>query len=140
GTIWTWGWDGLSSSSRVWTPTRVELPEGPPVVSMHLDGESSFVIRSDGSVLAWGDNSGGDLGFPEHGGFIETPTLLPMPGDAPVSKIVGGYSGLANRHFMALVGDPLERLEEQRGVGIVASIAGDTVSEGGTAQVEITLN
>ncbi|WP_194409610.1 Calx-beta domain-containing protein [Microbacterium cremeum] len=149
GTLWAWGQDGTcqlgctegqspQQSFRA-TPEQIRLPEGPPVVSIHTSGGIGFAIREDGSVLAWGRNSD-DLGIPGAPGVVATPTPVPMPGDRPISKIVGGYAGLHYHHYLALAGDPVARLAEQRGPGIEVSVADAAVAEGETARLEVTLN
>ncbi|MBN9166393.1 MAG: hypothetical protein J0I07_36000, partial [Myxococcales bacterium] len=53
---------GLVAKQGVYAPTRVMLPAGPPVVAVAVGNTSSCVLRSDGSVLCWGDNTRGQLG------------------------------------------------------------------------------
>ena len=53
---------GLVAKQGVYSPTRVTLPAGPPVVAVAVGNTSSCALRSDGSVLCWGDNTRGQLG------------------------------------------------------------------------------
>ena len=53
---------GLVAKQGVYAPTRVTLPAGPPVVAVAVGNTSSCALRSDGSVLCWGDNTRGQLG------------------------------------------------------------------------------
>ncbi|AKU97875.1 BNR repeat domain protein [Labilithrix luteola] len=53
---------GLAAKQGVYVPTRVTLPEGPPVADVVVGNTSSCALRSDGSVLCWGDNTRGQLG------------------------------------------------------------------------------
>src|SRR5690606_22089137 len=91
-----------------------------------------------GSVLGWGSNTSNGLGLPSDTGMVYTPTLLPM--DSPVWKLDGSYWGGSGAMIIALVGDPLEHLDQIRGIGIEASVADATVAEGDVAKVTVTLN
>jgi Regulator of chromosome condensation (RCC1) repeat len=53
---------GLVAKQGVYAPTRVPLPAGPTVVNVVVGNTSSCALRSDGSVLCWGDNTRGQLG------------------------------------------------------------------------------
>jgi alpha-tubulin suppressor-like RCC1 family protein len=53
---------GLAAKQGVYAPTRVPLPAGPAVVNVVVGNTSSCALRSDGSVLCWGDNTRGQLG------------------------------------------------------------------------------
>ncbi|MDF2695085.1 MAG: repeat domain protein [Labilithrix sp.] len=53
---------GLAAKQGVYAPTRVPLPAGPAVANVVVGNTSSCALRSDGSVLCWGDNTRGQLG------------------------------------------------------------------------------
>ncbi|MDT0203839.1 PKD domain-containing protein [Nocardioides sp. AE5] len=134
GSVWTW--------RENQSPSQIEMPAGPRVVSLHMSRSDGlgFVIREDGSLLGWG---GSERNLGQAGGgntHIAEPTLISMPGNAPVYRVDGGYSGLSYDYFMTLTGDPLEHLAETVGVGIEATVADVTVAEGSVAQVEVSLN
>lgn len=52
---------GFVAKLGVYSPARVTLPGG-PVVDVVVGNTSSCALRSDGSVLCWGDNTRGQLG------------------------------------------------------------------------------
>lgn len=43
-------------------PVKVRLPEGVTITAVAAGGEFSLALKSDGTVLAWGNNSNGQLG------------------------------------------------------------------------------
>ncbi len=53
---------GVVAKQGVYAPTRVPLPGGPAVAAVAVGNTSSCALRSDGSVLCWGDNTRGQLG------------------------------------------------------------------------------
>lgn len=133
GTVWAWEANEA--------PQQIVMPEGPRIVSVHqMRSGPKYVIREDGSVLGWGGPAH-SMGIGDRSStYIAEPTEIPMPGDAPVYKIDGGFSGYAYNYQLALVGGPLKHLAETVGIGIEASIADQTVTEGEVAGVEVTLN
>lgn len=150
GTVWGWGQDyrcslgctpGQSEPDRVRAlPEQIHLPEGPPVVALVNWTTAAFAIRADGSVLGWGWNLHGQTGLPASDS-VEVPTVVPMPQDRPVASIDAAItSDLMKSLAIAQVGDPLERLQEVRGVGIEVSVETASVVEGGVAEVPVTLN
>ncbi|MBL8743324.1 MAG: hypothetical protein JNK04_19570, partial [Myxococcales bacterium] len=71
---------GVEESALVLTPTRVPLPVdvGEWGITALAAGEyHTCAGLSDGRVLCWGDNSSGQLGIGEIGGFHVPPTLAP---------------------------------------------------------------
>jgi len=67
GEVWGWGYDWLSelgnapTNAPVTRPLRI-LGIGSLVTQVSAGGEHVLALRSDGTVLAWGDDSFGELG------------------------------------------------------------------------------
>lgn len=161
GTVWAWGRndscsvrctaDRSDDNKLIDLPVQVPIPPGPSIVSVQACLADSYAIRADGSVLGWGTDRGGSLGITDPsaivsppGGYplVPQPTAIPMPGNRPVWKIAcdtttGPYGGNV---ALALVGDPVAHLADPGQVGIAASVAAASVTEGGTAQMTVSLS
>jgi len=66
GTVWTWGWNNTGQLGYE-TPlgrslTPVQVPNLSGVVSVSAGTYSSFAIKGDGTVAAWGSNGSSQLG------------------------------------------------------------------------------
>ncbi len=160
GTVWAWGRndncsivctepDYSDDNTTVVLPKQVPLPAGPPVVSVTACLSASYAIRADGSVLAWGYDGYNSLGLtdpsvvvsPPNGvPFVPKPTAVAMPGGRPVWKIACGNQGGGYRAALALVGDPVAHLADPDQIGIAASVADASVTEGKPAKVTVSLS
>ncbi len=84
-----WGYNhefqlGDGSQSDRTLPHAVELQGGGEVMKAYTGWSGSFALLADGSLRAWGNNSGGQLGI----GSTVTPQPVPTPVDA--SGILAG--------------------------------------------------
>ncbi|MEZ5660279.1 MAG: hypothetical protein R3E83_17625 [Burkholderiaceae bacterium] len=101
GTVHTWGSDNLgalgqgSLVSRLSAPGPVVTASGAPltdVVSIQTCFRTAVVVRRDGSVWAWGDDSLGLLGQGAATN-LERGHAEPVPGLPPIRKLVMGDDG-----------------------------------------------
>ncbi|HWC09863.1 MAG TPA: hypothetical protein VG455_01435 [Acidimicrobiales bacterium] len=92
GTVWAWGWnyygqlgDGTTVDRR--TPVRVSGVTGMTAVS--AGAYHSVAVRgSDGAVLAWGNNTWGQLGNSTN---VDRRTPGAVPGLKAVTSVAAGY-------------------------------------------------
>jgi alpha-tubulin suppressor-like RCC1 family protein len=81
GSVWAWGHNNsgqLGDGTTVDRDQPEQLPGLTGLVSKIIAGEAvSYAIRTDGTLLAWGDNSLGLLGKGTSGGFSATPAAVP---------------------------------------------------------------
>ena len=88
GTVWAWGsnsYGQLGSGMAIYdssVPVRVRGITG--AVSVMADGGTAYALLADGTVLAWGENSRGQLG---NGTTTDSSTPVPVQGLAGVSSI-----------------------------------------------------
>ena len=76
-------------------PTRVTLPDGPPVVGVEKDAsQTTLAIRADGSMLAWGGNLYGVTGTGQTG-TVRVPTLVSLPGQVFLQASTSDWNALA---------------------------------------------
>jgi alpha-tubulin suppressor-like RCC1 family protein len=85
GTVLTWdvsfyGAPGNGSPPGIYHSVAVDLPVGVRVTAIAADGEQSLALTADGRVLAWGDDSGGQLG---NGTSANSSSATPVPADLP---------------------------------------------------------
>lgn len=100
GSLWTWGDDSHgqlgygTSGGLITTPTRVPGLSG--VTQVALSGEGSgYAVESDGSLWAWGNNSGAQLG---NGSTTSTSSPVRVPLLTGVIQVAaGGEYALARR-------------------------------------------
>jgi alpha-tubulin suppressor-like RCC1 family protein len=92
GSLWTWGDDSLgqlgydSNGGLITTPTRVPGLSG--ITQVALSGEGSgYAVKSDGSLWAWGNNSGAQLG---NGSTTSTSSPVRVPLLTGVTQVVAG--------------------------------------------------
>jgi alpha-tubulin suppressor-like RCC1 family protein len=102
GTVLSWGLNNFGQVgdatfvSRM-APVPVLLPPGQAVTAIAAGGAHSLaVLRSNGTVLAWGWNRKGQLGDGTQNDR-STPVAVALPGGATVTSLAGGY-----QHSLAL--------------------------------------
>ena len=95
GTVWVCGYNfnGLAGQantvSHVATPAKLEALS--QVASVFSSENSSFALRSDGSLWAWGDDSYGQLGRGSQGGQHNA-VPAPVAGMTNVVSVAAGYT------------------------------------------------
>src|SRR5450759_1150748 len=101
GSAWAWGYNGSGqlgngTTTNSSTPVAVSLPSGTTVTAIAGGGFHSLALTSTGQVLAWGDNTYGQLG---NGTTISssTPVGVSLPSGTTVTAIAGG-----GQHSLAL--------------------------------------
>ena len=98
GTVW--GWGGDFSFQLGYTPDPTD-PHPARLTPAPVDGISgavavaagydhSLAVLADGSVLAWGDDTNGELGLGRNNDFVPTPT--PVPGLTNIVAAAAGYN------------------------------------------------
>ena len=103
GSVLAWGNNGdgelgdgtATGSSTPSTPVPVDLPAGTRVTAVAAGGNYSLALTSDGRVLAWGDNTYGELG---DGGTADsyTPVPVDLPAGTRIAAVAAGAEdGLA---------------------------------------------
>ena len=102
GTVWTWGYNlksQLGYASPLISPTPSQVPglSGVTAISAGGIGFHSLALKSDGTVVAWGYNSNGQLG---NGTTTDSLTPVPVSGLTNVIAIAAGA-----RHSIALRSD-----------------------------------
>ncbi len=112
GTVWAWGYNNLGqlgdgSAIQSITPVQVKGVGGTGfltgIISIAAGGNSSYALKSDGTVWAWGNNSNGQLGD----GTVtssSTPVQVKGPGGTGVLNGIIAIAG-NNRHILALKSD-----------------------------------
>jgi alpha-tubulin suppressor-like RCC1 family protein len=92
---------GLSDDmSDVLWPTRISELQEQRITSLAVSGDSNIALVSDGSLIGWGDNSGGQLGAvqgQEHSDEIHRPSILQNVGSLMLQQLAMG-----SRHTLAL--------------------------------------
>jgi alpha-tubulin suppressor-like RCC1 family protein len=96
GSVLAWGRDdygqlgGGGSTARDSTPIRVDLPAGTRVADVAAGELGGLALTSAGRVLAWGDNTFGELGNGTTGGISSTPVPVDLPAGTAVTAIAAG--------------------------------------------------
>ncbi|HKC29616.1 MAG TPA: Ig-like domain repeat protein [Jatrophihabitans sp.] len=90
---------GTNSVAPAPTPVLVHLPAGVSVADVAAGRAHSLAVTSDGAVLAWGDDSHGQLGT-----GTNNPAVVPVPTALPPGVTVTSVSAGAN-HSLALTTD-----------------------------------
>ena len=108
GTVLTWGQNvngqlGDGTTIQHSTPVPVTgLGPGSGVVAIAVGATSAYALKSDGTVLAWGNNSNGNLG---DGTTTQRLTPVQVSGLGPGSGVVAIVSGTNSNHALALKSD-----------------------------------
>ena len=109
GRLYAWGFNGDGelgdgTTTNADTPVRVKLPRGTKVTLTAAGEGQSLARTSTGKVLAWGDNTDGDLGNGTTTGSL-TPVRVKLPRRTKVRGLFGGCAQslalTANGHVLA---------------------------------------
>ena len=101
GHVLAWGQNdygelGNGTTTDSSTPVPVDLPPGTRVTAIAAGYRHGLALTSAGGVLAWGINSGGELGEGTTGKPSTTPVWVELPADTHVTAIAAGnFSNLA---------------------------------------------
>jgi alpha-tubulin suppressor-like RCC1 family protein len=93
GSVWGWGQDlfsnlGVGSGNGIlYRPTQTLNP-GSGIIQLAAGYDDVLGFRSDGTVIAWGYNSNGQLG---NGTTTNTVTPVQVPGLSGVSQVSAGF-------------------------------------------------
>jgi len=103
GTIWAWGdntFGQLGDGTLIQrnSPVAVAGLSGVSITAISAGGSHTLALKSDGTVLAWGNNSSGQLGNTSYPIISSTPVAV-----AVLSGVRGIYAG--NSHSLALKTD-----------------------------------
>lgn len=95
GTVWAWGWNasgqlGVDYTTMPQSNVPVQVAGVTDVTAIATTGGTSYALRSDGTVWAWGENSMGQGG---HGTWEDGTVLVPtqVTGLTDVTAIAAGY-------------------------------------------------
>lgn len=98
GSVLAWGYnyDGElgngHSGSATATPVKVKLPKHTKVVRIAAGCYHSLALTSTGKVLAWGQNSYGELGNGSSGAPKDAPVKVKLPQGVKVHAIAADYA------------------------------------------------
>jgi alpha-tubulin suppressor-like RCC1 family protein len=92
GTVWAWGanWNGQLGDGEVYYGTLMPWPVSglSNVVAIAAGMHSSYALKSDGTVWAWGSNGMGQLG---DGTFTDRLTPVQVSGLSGITAIAAGW-------------------------------------------------
>ena len=91
---------GNNTVSPAATPVPVHLPANVSAIDVAAGQGHSLAVTSDGGVLAWGDNSHGELGNGTTSAAV-VPVAATLPAGTTVSQISAGYSTALPRRLPA---------------------------------------
>ena len=100
GSLQAWGDDlngqlGNGATGQLDRPVSVKLPAGVKVTAVAAGGKFTLALTSSGQVLAWGDNSDGQLGDGQPGdSHVPVPVELPK-GTVVTAIATGAVDGMA---------------------------------------------
>jgi alpha-tubulin suppressor-like RCC1 family protein len=80
--------NGTQKSSR--TPVRVHVPAGVTVTAVAAGQDFALARTSTGGMLAWGDDSDGQLGNGQKTALRKLPVRVSLPGGARVQSLFAG--------------------------------------------------
>ncbi|WP_027660832.1 RCC1 domain-containing protein [Salinispora fenicalii] len=94
GTVLAWGHNnfgqlGDDTTTRRSTPVTVDLPTGTTITTVAAGDRHSLALTSTGTVLAWGDNSAGQLGDGTTNNS-STPIAVDLPTGTTITTVVAG--------------------------------------------------
>ncbi len=126
GSVWAWGTDADGQLGNAPTTTPVTRPvntirAGSGITQIAAGGALMLALRSDGTVLAWGDNSEGELGIGTTASVTGPVQVTFLTGATQVAA--GSYSGYAV-HAMTLITVPDLTGDTQAQAGQVLQAAG----------------
>jgi alpha-tubulin suppressor-like RCC1 family protein len=98
GQVYGWGYDqfgqlgtGITATAEA-TPVLAALPAGTSATAVSAGYAHTLAVTSAGTVLAWGDNTDGELGIGTSGSTpVKTPTAVTLPAGTTVTEVSAGY-------------------------------------------------
>ncbi len=134
GQVYAWGAGskgqiGNGSDSESDTPTPVSLPANVAVDDIEAGGSYGLALASDGQVLAWGDNTEGQLGTGTAGGTSDTPAPVVLPPNSSGASIAAGEF-----HALAILAPTVLSVQSSFG----PSYGGTPVTITGTGLANVT--
>jgi alpha-tubulin suppressor-like RCC1 family protein len=102
GRVLAWGYNfngelGNGKKASASAPVWVKLPRNAKVTSIAGGADQLFAVTSTGGLLAWGDNTSGQLGIGHRGGLSRVPVRVHLPRGV---KVVSASAG--ETHVLAL--------------------------------------
>ena len=99
GTLWAWGVNSVGSlgqNNRTFYSSPIQIPGTTwrSVISASKNSDSSFAIKTDGTLWAWGQNGRGQIG--QNNDNVQYSSPVQIPGTT-WSSISCGYSALATK-------------------------------------------
>jgi alpha-tubulin suppressor-like RCC1 family protein len=104
-TVWVWGGNGYGQMalplSTVYKAVAIQVSGLPAVWSVGGGGKSVFAITGSNTVLAWGENSGGQLALGNRTSPITTPTQVLASAGVALRNIVQANSSDTHSLFLS---------------------------------------